>query len=344
VRRLLVLWGVTAAMVLLSATPASAHTVSGGGSTNFRSDLVSVTPAVAGLDVRIVENGRRVQLVNTGAVDVIVLGYGGEPYLRVGRAGVFENSRSPAVASNTPTGTVPSPETAAGPPGPPSWRRLSSTHTVRWHDHRTHWSGAVPTLLVRHAPPTGVLVREWTVHLLAGTQPVVVKGTLTWFAGPSPWPWVAAAVVLLVACVLAACSRWWAGLLGAAVAVLVATDVVHAVGTGLAVAGSAFQQAVMVLATGYYSIVAWVLGVIALRLLARRSVDGLFAATFTALVITAFGGFSDITTLGRSQVPFGLPVVLARVAVTVAIGVGLGLASGSVVAFWRNRPQVPGPP
>jgi hypothetical protein len=197
---------------------------------------------------------------------------------------------------------------------------------------------------VRHAPPTGVLVREWTLHLLAGTQPVTVRGTLTWFRGPTPWPWAAAAVVLLVACLVAARSRWWAGLLGAAVALLVATDVIHAVGTGLAVAGSAFQQVVMVFATGYYSIVAWALGLIALRLLARRSVDGLFAATFTALVIAAFGGFADATTLARSQVPFGLPVVLARVAVTVAIGVGLGLAAGSVMAFRRNRPPVPEPP
>jgi hypothetical protein len=181
------------------------------------------------------------------------------------------------------------------------------------------------------------------LHLVAGTQPVLVRGTLTWFSGPTPWPWVAAAVVLLVGCVLAGLSRWWAGLLGAAAALLVATDVLHAVGTGLAVAGSGFQQAVMVLATGYYSIVAWALGVIAVRLLVRRSIDGLFAATFAALVITAFGGFADATTLARSQVPFGLPVVLARAAVTVAIGGGLGLALGSVVAFRRNRTEAPEP-
>jgi hypothetical protein len=99
----------------------------------------------------------------------------------------------------------------------------------------------------------------------------------------------------------------------------------------------------MVLATGYYSIVAWALGVIAVRLLVRRSIDGLFAATFAALVITAFGGFADATTLARSQVPFGLPVVLARAAVTVAIGGGLGLALGSVVAFRRNRTEAPEP-
>jgi hypothetical protein len=343
VRRLLVLAALTAGTVLLTAVPASAHTVSGGGSTNFRSDLLSVTPGIAGLDVRVVENGRRMQLVNTGPVDVIVLGYGGEPYLRVGPAGVFENRRSPAVSANTPTGTVPPPATAAGPPGPPSWHRLSSGHTVRWHDHRTHWSGVVPTLLVRHAPPTGVVVREWTLHLVVGTQPVVVRGTLTWVPGPTPWPWAAAALVLVVGCVLAGRSRRWAGLLAAAAALLVAADVIHAVGTGLAVAGSAFQQAVMVLATGYYSIVAWVLGVIAVRLLVRRNIDGLFAATFAALVITAFGGFADATTLARSQVPFGLPVVLARAAVTVAIGAGLGLALGSVVAFRRNRTDAPEP-
>jgi len=86
-------------LVMAAAPPAEAHTVTGVSPTNYRSQVLDLAPKLAGVTVRLLDLGNRVELVNTGA-DVSVLGYQGEPYLRVGPAGVFENTRSPAVYLN----------------------------------------------------------------------------------------------------------------------------------------------------------------------------------------------------------------------------------------------------
>ena len=46
------------------ASPASAHSVSGVGATNWQTTLTSLSPAPAGLTVKVVENGSRLELTN----------------------------------------------------------------------------------------------------------------------------------------------------------------------------------------------------------------------------------------------------------------------------------------
>jgi len=88
------------ALVIGFASPASAHTVTGVAPTDYRSEIVGVNPRLPGVSVRLLDLGNRVEMTNAGTVDVVVLGYYGEPYLRVGPAGAFENRRSPSVALN----------------------------------------------------------------------------------------------------------------------------------------------------------------------------------------------------------------------------------------------------
>src|SRR5581483_8725164 len=132
--------GVALAILLLTAAPASAHTITGVAPTDYRSEILAVTPTWAGVSVRLLDLGNRVELVNTGPTDVVVLGYQGEPYLRVGPSGVFENRRSPSVALNKVTATTSASTTTTVPPanaaavGPPSWRRTGGGHSVRWRD------------------------------------------------------------------------------------------------------------------------------------------------------------------------------------------------------------------
>jgi len=343
VRRLVVFLVAVATAVLLPAGPASAHTVSGGGATNFRSELVSVSPPVPGLTFRVVENGRRVKLTNTGPGDVTVLGYVGEPYLRVGPTGVFENTRSPSVALNSPTALPPAQGAPppAPPSGPPVWRRLSGGHTVFWHDHRTHWVGGVPAALVRQATPAGLVLRQWRIGLQAGGNPVNVVGVLVYVPGPNAWPWLGLAAALAAAVILAARSRRWAAGLALGVALLVASDVVHAVGISLAYSGSTPQRLGVLLAGSYYSLVAWAVGVVAVVLLARRSLDGLFAAIFAGLVVGLWSGLADLSVLYRSQPPFGGPAVIDRLAVSAALGLGTGVVCGAALVLRRERLEVP---
>jgi len=340
VRRLGLVAVLTVAAIVVPAAPASAHTVSGAGATNFKTTLTAVTPPVAGLKVSVVENGSRLELTNASATDVVVLGYEGEPYLRVGPAGVFANLKSPALYLNTTRqGGTPNPD--ADPTAPAVWKRILGGTTVRWHDHRVHWMGGRPPPEVRRAPGVGhVVYPAWTVELRQGTTPITVTGTLTWVPGPSPWPWVGLAVALALAVIVAALSKRWALSLAAAVVVLVATDVLHAVGIGLAFAGSEAHRLQLILAASYYSLVAWVVGGVAVYLLARRNVDGLFAATFTAVVIGLFGGVADLTVLYRSEVPSAMPTDVARGVVACALGLGAGLTVGAVLAARRNREPV----
>ena len=139
-RRIVLTVVIAISFLLAGATPAFAHTVAGTGATNFKSTL-RATPAIDGLKVRIIENGSRLEASYTGKDDVIVEGYVGEPYLRIGPRGVFENLKSPATYINrTRNGTAE--PSSTDPRAEPEWKQISSGHVARWHDHRIHWMGA----------------------------------------------------------------------------------------------------------------------------------------------------------------------------------------------------------
>src|SRR5439155_23031452 len=139
-RRLLL--SATAALLWLgvAAAPASAHSVSGVSATNFHTHLKSVTPAVPGLEVKVVEAGSRLQVTNHSGQEIVVLGYHDEPYLRIGPQGVFQNKLSTATYLNqTRKGKQPPASAQNAKPGETDWQQISSEPEARWHDHRIHW-------------------------------------------------------------------------------------------------------------------------------------------------------------------------------------------------------------
>ena len=99
--------------VVATPEPASAHGVGGIQPSNYETRIVSVRPTVPGLEIRSVDLGNRLEVTNRTGHEVLILGYDGEPYLRVGPRGVFENIRSPATYVNrTLTGGTPVPARA----------------------------------------------------------------------------------------------------------------------------------------------------------------------------------------------------------------------------------------
>src|SRR6185437_8626916 len=141
VRRLAVLI-VVAGALLAPATPAFAHGGEAPDTTAYRTRITGISTPEKGLTVRTVEAGARLELSNETGHSVEVLGYSGEPYLDVRPDGTYQNVNSPAAYRNqTLTGDTPVPATA-DPTAPPSWRRISTSTTVRWHDQRTHWLSA----------------------------------------------------------------------------------------------------------------------------------------------------------------------------------------------------------
>ncbi len=320
------------------AAPASAHTVSGVGATDWRTTLTAVTPAVPGLSVRVIETGSRLELTNHGA-EVLILGYEGEPYLRVGPQGVFENVLSPATYLNcSRTGCPVSPD--ANPSAPPQWKHISNSQTVRWHDHRIHWMGGQPPPDVQRAPGQVHERPPWTVSLRQGQTPITITGHLTWVPGPSPLPWLLLALLLAVGASLIGLSAAWRLPLAALVLLLTINDFYHALAIALSASGNLTTQMGRFFSGSFYSIIGWVLGLLAVRLLVRNNPDGLYAAAFAGVSAALFTGLLDITVLSRSEAPFDGPLWLDRVTVAVSLGLGIGVAVGSVLALRRApRPE-----
>ncbi len=190
---------VIAGSLLLLASPASAHSVSGVGATNWKSVLTSVTPQLPGLTVKLVEDGSRIELTNRGA-EIVVQGYEGEPYLRIGPSGVFENLQSPATYLNCSRTGCAFPA-GLNKDGPPEWKKISSGQTARWHDHRAHYMGTQLPPDVARAPNQVHQEATWNVTMFQGPTQITVTGHYTWIPGTSPIPW------LLLALALAAVGR-----------------------------------------------------------------------------------------------------------------------------------------
>lgn len=337
--------GLAAVAVGTAATPASAHVGSGPSPSNWRSEVTSVSPPMPGVSVRTVDNGDLVELVNRSDVTVTVLGYDGEPYLRIGRAGgVEQNTRSAATYLNrTRDGRTEPPPQARDPQAVPDWQPVAREARYRWHDHRIHWMRAEPPPAVRANPSRAQDVSHWTLRFRYGTTPVTVSGTLSWVPPPSPWPWYGLAFGLAA---LAGAVGWLpasrppapggagGGRTGRRVAVpvalavallvalLLAADVTHAAGEGLSW-GSVVD------------VPAWAAGGLAVVLAIRRSRYTPLVAGLVGAVTAVVDGLGDLGTLRHSQLPFTGPDWLARGCVATALGLGAGL----VVAAWRlSRP------
>jgi hypothetical protein len=330
-----------------SATPASAHSVSGVGATNWKTTLTSVTPAVPGLTLKVVENGSRLELVNHGP-EVLVYGYDGEPYLRVGPKGVFINTLSPAAYLNCSRNGCAVPA-IANAHAAPHWQQLSTGQTILWHDHRTHWMGKqLPPDVVRD-PGVSHVQAYWKVTMAEGTvgpggqllRPTVItaSGYYTWIPGPSAFPWLILVLSLFGVGVLVAMTRSWR-ILAVATGVLVAVDFGHALVISWFWAGDSLFRVSELIQGSSYQIPGWILGFVAVRLLWRHYPRGRPAALWAGVSAVLFTGLLDFTVLNHSQAPFDGSIVADRVCVAVCLGLGLGVTLGALALLRADRVRV----
>lgn len=333
-RRLAVLALVVVALLAASAAPASAHGVGGVQPTNYLTTIDSMSPHVPGLTVEVVDLGTRLRLTNTTAHDVVVLGYDDEPYLRVGPRGVFENIRSPAVFINRTLNlaNAQAPPKSADPNATPVWRKVSSGNSVAWHDHNAHYMGTQDPPVVQRDPSVRRVIDRYEVKMRWNGDPVVAKGRIVWVPPPSPWPRVAVAALLAVAVVWASRTKHWAGVLAAALGVLVVTEALHVIGLWTASTEGFGKKSFESL----YSIGGIVLSLLALWWMRRKGADSAVPLVLLASIfLFVAGGLADIQSLARSQLPSSFAPGFARLLVTITLGVGLGTAIG---AAWRLRP------
>jgi hypothetical protein len=334
---------VGATSVIAIPTPASAHGVGGLQPSNYRTDVERVTPSDPHLHAEAVDLGNRLELTNDGPTNVIVVGYQHDPYLRIGPAGVFENTKSPAVWLNQTTrpsaGALPDRYDASAKP---QWKRVSTGHTARWHDHRAHWMGTSDPAIVTNSPGRNhVVIPHWSVGLRVGDKRGAITGDVVWVPGPPPWPWFGAAAVLAIALVVVSRTRFWRTALVVALSVLLVAEALHVGGTWGGSTAAGLSKSVQ----DIYSVAGWIITALALVFLLRR--DDPYDATPAVLIAAVFvflaGGLTDVTELTRSQVPSTLPEWLSRVTVTIALGLGFGVLVAAALRLRRPAPPPPPP-
>ncbi|MFF5291190.1 hypothetical protein [Paractinoplanes globisporus] len=311
---------IVAGAFLAPATPAFAHGGDAPDATGYRTSITGISTPEKGLTVRTVEAGGRLELSNTTGHSVEVLGYSGEPYLDIRPDGTWQNVNSPAAYVNeTLNGDNPMPA-SADPTAPPSWRKLSSSTTVRWHDQRTHWlSPGLPPAAATDPTSTHRL-RNWTVPLRVEVRVFEIRGTLDWVPPPRAWLWCSLAAAVFVA--TSALLRRWSRLVRPVALIGGSIPLAYAVSTVL---DGNSPSLVLVLA-----------GLLAIAAAFRHPP---FYLALSGACLALFAGVTQTAVFGAAVLPTAGPAWLSRALVATAIGVGAALAVSGVL-----RLRAAGPP
>ncbi len=163
------------------------------GPTDYQSVVLAISPSVAGISISMIGGDSFVLLEVESGTEVLVIGYRGEPYLRIGKGGLVEENRnSPSTYLNEERYGDSAIPAGVSYDSDPSWRVVGSGGTWAWHDHRTHWMNS-------QQPPPGA---EPGDQILEGVVPLFVDGIEVdvsvgsfWVAKPSPFAPVAGAVL-----------------------------------------------------------------------------------------------------------------------------------------------------
>jgi hypothetical protein len=329
--RLLVVAGLAGVAALGPAAPAAAHEP-GASAADQRVRIVAITPHVPGLTVRFVEAGALLELRNNTGRPIEVLGYHGEPLLRVGPEGVVRNAAAPSWAANE-LPLAPAPKITVPQTTVPQWQRDRDGTIARWHDLRTDWQDDPPEQ-VRAAPDRVHRVRDWTVPLRDGTTPIEITGTIDWMPPPPAL-------------------RWWAGVVLFGLAVLglgVRGGAPMLAGAGFAVGLTAFGYAAWVAAVnadpgvgGFLIAVVsqfWLLlagiGAVAAGVahVRRRSGGDFLGAIAGAAAVMAGINAAEVFTRAMTLLPGADP--WARLATLVILGGGVGLVGSGVARLFKE--------
>ena len=168
-----VVLALVAFVAFAAPTAASGHIRTGVVAVDYRARVFPVrSPLRAAAEVHVYESDQALGLAVRRGHTVVVLGYLGEPFLRIDAAGVAVNASSPTAAAAGLLRTI--------HPAAPGWHLTSRRRMAVWHDAR-----------VRGLPP-GLERREWAIPLVVDGRRVRLEGEIWRIHSPSPWPWIPA--------------------------------------------------------------------------------------------------------------------------------------------------------
>jgi hypothetical protein len=139
----------------------------------------------------VVDRDDRLRIESTSASEIVILGYDGEPYLRVTRDGVFRNVRSPATYLNEDRFANVELPAVADPKAEPEWEKIAAHPRYEWHDHRIHWMSPIDPPEVRASPDATHHVFDWEVPGTVDGTPFTIEGALEYVPVASSRPsWI----------------------------------------------------------------------------------------------------------------------------------------------------------
>lgn len=306
----------TAALILVSATPARAHAGGGAQPSNYR---VAVTSVPAPVNVQVGVGGQwvRVRLAATASGPVEVLGYRGEPFLRISADGVRLNQRSTVAADNPRLAASERPGAGSGPAAGPRWIAAGTGGGIAWFDRRT-------------STGTGT----WRLPLRIGGEPAVIAGTRAHVDPPRTWLWVTGLVLVTAAVAALGWRTEWHRPAAAALIAAALTGAAHLAGSALAPAPGPATSAW--LSALFIAALCWPIAALATVLVLRGREHAPFAVAVAGTVLAVASGPGDLHVLWHSQLAFAWPAGTERVLVVVTVGTGLGLAIAGVQHLRRT--------
>ena len=183
--------GLTVLTALLLPATATAHLRSGTLAVDYRARVVGprFSPGAA-FTVRIYTSDDAVRLSVGRGHTVAVLGYLGEPFVRIDDAGLAINDASPTAAS---TRLSKNERPASGIR--PAWTLQPHRNVVVWHDQRVQ------------ALPPGVSHVTWRIPVILDGRRTNIRGE-TWRLGrPALWPWLTLLLLFLAGSALLSLPR-----------------------------------------------------------------------------------------------------------------------------------------
>lgn len=318
-RRALALFAVVVAVASADGSPALAHDGTGGAASDYRVTITGYSGDPSGIELRVVELGNRVELTRSGASEVIVLGYEGEPYLRLDAGGVWENVNSPAHYLNADRFAATRPPDGSEAQPIPSWIQMSTGDTARWHDHRAHWMSPIPPDSVAADPDVEQVVHTDRVDLVVDGRSVSAEMEITWLPKPERLIWLGAAsatgAAVTAVLVLLAAARRLTPILAIDAALLATLG--QGGSTGRLVTGGA------------------ILAVAAIAALVRNETLTVVAA-LAAGVLAA----TRLEVFEHELLAGWLPGAWQRIAVVGALGLALGVVAAALVRALGPTPTV----
>ena len=298
---------VVAGSLAVPAT-ADAHLRTGRVAVDYEATVAPLRPPVAqALAVRVYRADLALGLRMLGRHRVVVLGYTGEPFLRLGADGVYA-SRSSVTAAGLGL---------AGPHSGTGWQLVSRAPRLIWHDARVR------------GLPAGVEHGRWAVPVLVDGSRVELSGTLTRVPRPPAWPWLALGAAFAAATALLLALRRPALLRPAATAlgwVSAIATIVSACGFALAPTASegTWVEAANEIVFALVGVAFLVRGSRDTRALAGGAL-GLFALAV---------GLKSVPVLLHGVVLSALPPDVARTAVAAAVSAGTAATVVGLVVFF----------